>query len=158
MITTRIIIIILPKSKKNMKIEKLENTFISAKLIYIYFFIHVYFHYHEAKWKIFHQCHLFTRSGKTLMICITSRNCKVSFYFYEVEKMKQFCVFIYIFDFISMKCKILHQHLLFARITNNYLIFFVALYFTNAFYFHEMEKSFNDLSCIHIVKTTREGN
>ena len=29
---------------------------------------------------IFHQCHLFTRSGKTLMNYFTSRNCKVSLF------------------------------------------------------------------------------
>ena len=57
-----------------------------------------------------------------------------------------------------MKCKILHQYLSFARSTNNYLILFVALYFTNAFYFHGVKESFNDLSCIHIVKIIREGN
>ena len=80
------------------------------------------------------------------MIYITSINCKVSLFprSGKNEVILCICVFIYTFDFISMKWKISHQHLLFARSTNNYLIFLVALpitIFTNAFYFHEVEKS-----------------
>ena len=41
---------------------------------------------------------------------------------------------------------------------NNYRVFLAGFYIINAFYFHEMERSVNDLSCIPIVKTIKEGN
>ena len=71
----------------------------------------------------------------------------------------------YVLSMLSVNAKYLYfhdmqniaQHLLFARSTNNYLVFLAALYFSNAFYFHKVIKSFNDLSCIHIVKTIKDG-
>ena len=57
---------------------------------------------------------------------------------------------------MERKSKILHQHLVFARSKNNYLIFLVALYFTNPFCFHKVVKCFDDLSCIHIVKLVKK--
>ena len=125
MITIMIMIILLPKSKKSI------NIFL--KYIYIFLFI-------ITKWILFHQCHLFTRSEKTLISYINSRNCKVSLFPRSGKHEVIFCIYWYIW-FYFHEGQNIAQQLLFALSTNNYLIFLVALlYFTNAFYSHEVEK------------------
>ena len=125
MITIMIMIILLPKSKKSI------NIFL--KYIYIFLFI-------ITKWILFHQCHLLTRSEKTLISYINCRNCKVSLFPRSGKHEVIFCIYWYIW-FYFHEGQNIAQQLLFALSTNNYLIFLVALlYFTNAFYSHEVEK------------------
>ena len=81
---------------------------------------------------IFHQCHLFTRSGKTLMNYFTSRNCKVSLFSRCGKNEVNFCIYLYIWFYFHKVQNIIH--LLIAQSTNIYLIFLTALYFTNVFY------------------------
>ena len=80
-----------------------------------------------TKWKNFNDLYYF-------------QNCKVSLFPRSGKNEVIFCIYLYI-PFYFHEVQHITQHVLFAGSTNNYLIFLVALYFTNAFCFHEVEKN-----------------
>ena len=63
--------------------------------IYIYIYIYIYLLI-VASWIAFHQCHLSPQTGKTLMIYITSKNCKVSLFRRSGKSEVLFCTYLYI--------------------------------------------------------------
>ena len=64
-------------------------------------------------------------------------------YLFIITKWKNWSNSLYLFIIwvYFHKMQNIAQHLLFAWSTDNYLIFFAVLYFTNVFYFHKVEKS-----------------
>ena len=61
-------------------------------------------------------------------------------------------LYFYVFDSISTRCKVLHQHFLF---TPDFLCCFI---YQHCILFPRSGKSFNDLSCTHVVKAIKKGN
>ena len=72
-----------------------------------------------------------------------------SSYFFSLS---WFSVFIYIFDFIFTRCKVLHQHLLFTPDCLSCFLFHQCILFRRS------GKKFNDLTYTHIVKAIKKGN
>ena len=129
MIKIMIRIPLVPESKNRNQMKKLENMFISAKWkknMYIYIYIYIYIYMSVCVYTyIYIYVYFFSLSHSGLnltnAICLQE---KLEWFILLPEIVmgsgKNEVIFcIYIFGFISTKCKILHEHLLFARSTNN---------------------------------------
>ena len=115
--------------------------FQKVKKVSIYFLsISIYFFSLSRSGFYFTNAICLHESEKTLISYINSRNRKVSLFPRSGKHEVIFCIYWYIW-FYFHEGQNIAQQLLFALSTNNYLIFLVALlYFTNAFYSHEVEK------------------